>query len=67
MIKISIYQNNKKILGGITNIEENKVKEINTSYTFYIFQDKKDRSHDIKIKFHSLLEDGWYPVGDDYE
>lgn len=28
MIKISIYQNNKKILGGITNIEENKVKEI---------------------------------------
>ena len=28
MIKISIYQNNKKILGGITNIEEDKVKEI---------------------------------------
>lgn len=28
MIKISIYQNNKKILGGITNIEENKVKEM---------------------------------------
>ena len=46
---------------------ENKVKEINTSYTFYIFQDKNDRSHDIKIKFHSLLQDGWTPVGDDYE
>lgn len=28
MIKISIYQNNKKILGGITNIEEDKVKQI---------------------------------------
>ena len=28
MFKISIYQNNKKILGGITNIEEDKVKEI---------------------------------------
>ena len=28
MIKISIYQNNKKILGGVSNIEENKVKEI---------------------------------------
>lgn len=28
MIKISIYQNNKKILGGVSNIEEDKVKEI---------------------------------------
>ena len=46
---------------------ENKVKEIKTSYTCYIVQDRKDRSHDIKIKFHALLEDGWMPVGDDYE
>ena len=33
----------------------------------FAIDDTKDRSHDIKIKFHSLLEDGWYPVGDDYE
>ena len=46
---------------------KNNVKETNTSYTFYTFQDTKDRSHDIKIKFHSLLEDGWTPVGEDYE
>ena len=42
---------------------ENKVKEINTRHTFYILQDKKDRSHDLKLKLHSLLEDGWSPVG----
>ena len=28
MVKISIYQGNKKVLGGVSNIEEDKVKEI---------------------------------------
>ena len=29
---MSIYQGNKKVLGGVSNIEENKVKEIIDKY-----------------------------------
>ena len=45
----------------------NKVKEINTSYTFYVFTTKSNGAPSMKVAFHSLLENGWMPAGDDYE
>lgn len=46
---------------------EKKVKEVTTGYTFYVFQTKTNGSPSMKVAFHSLLENGWMPVGDDYE
>ena len=46
---------------------EKKVKEVTTSYTFYVFQTKTNGSPSMKVAFHSLLENGFTPVGDDYE
>ena len=40
---------------------------IETSYTFYVFQTKSNNVPTMKVKFHSLLENGWMPVDDDYE
>ena len=45
----------------------NEVKEINTSYTFYVFTTKNNGVPSMEVSFHSLLENGWDPVGDDYE
>ena len=44
-----------------------KSKETDTSYTFYVFQTKSNGELSMKVAFHSLLENGWMPVGDDYE
>lgn len=44
-----------------------KVKEVNTSYTFYVFQTRSNGNPSMKVAFHSLLENGWMPAGDDYE
>ena len=41
--------------------------EINTAYTFYVFQTSSKYVPRMKVIFHSLLENGWMPVGDDYE
>lgn len=44
-----------------------KPKETDTSYTFYVFQTRSNWEPSMKVAFHSLLENGWMPTGDDYE
>lgn len=46
---------------------DKKVKEVTTSYTFYVFQTRSNGEPSMKVAFHSLLENEWMPVDDDYE